>query len=232
LAQQQKHYASTQPNSMMRIPTLRCKSSLPPIPQRLLEFVKWPRKRAKAKATVLDDDSEDDGDEGMHGVDDDEPELSEEEMRLLSTKTGGLFSIVLADESHKLKIVRTRTHQAIAQSGMERFVLITATPTINRSADLFRTLSLLWNHLRPGLMVRSELDMDSAEPASYDDYVSVSASAVEAKLTVVNLLDLSDRVRFLNPTGGERQLLTATASNLLPIILQTIQLRRVKGEVI
>ena len=88
------------------------------------------------------------------------------------------------------------------------------------------------------MMVGSELDMDSAEPASYDDYVSASASAVEAKSTVVNLLDLSDRVRFLNPmgfasiVGGERQLSTATASNLLLIILQTIQLRRVKGEVI
>jgi hypothetical protein len=87
-------------------------------------------------------------------------------------------------------------------------------------------------------MVGSELDMDSAELASYDDYASALASAVEAKSTVVNLLDLSDRVRFLNPmgfaliVGGERQLLTATASNLLLIILQTIQLRRVKGEVI
>ena len=58
----------------------------------------------------MDDDSEDDEDKGMHGVDDDEPELSEEEMRLLSTKTGGLFGIVLADESHKLKTVQTYTH--------------------------------------------------------------------------------------------------------------------------
>ena len=71
----------------------------------MLEFVKLLRKRAKAVATVLDDDSKDDEDEGMHGVDDDEPELSEEEMRLLLTKIGGLFSIVLADDSHKLKTV-------------------------------------------------------------------------------------------------------------------------------
>jgi SNF2 family DNA or RNA helicase len=133
---------------------------------RLLEFVKSLRKRAEAGATVLDGDSEDDEDEGMHGIDDDEPELSEEEMRLLSTKTGGLFGIVLADESHKLKTVRTRTHQAIAQSGMERFVLITATPTINRSADLFGTLSLLWNHLRPGLMVGSICERETIRGAT------------------------------------------------------------------
>jgi hypothetical protein len=67
--------------------------------------VKLLRKRAKAKAIVLDDNSKDNEDEGMHGVNNDEPKLSKEEMCLLLTKIGRLFSIILVDESYKLKTI-------------------------------------------------------------------------------------------------------------------------------
>jgi hypothetical protein len=43
-------------------------------------------------------------------------------------------------------------------------------------------------------MVGLEINMDLAKLASYDDYVLALALAIEAKLTIVNLLDLSNRV--------------------------------------
>ncbi|OBT49311.1 hypothetical protein VE00_00406 [Pseudogymnoascus sp. WSF 3629] len=64
-----------------------------------------------------------------------EPTLSTEELRTISTKAAGLFGIVLADESHKLKSVFTRTHQSIARLGAQHMLLITTTPTINKSID-------------------------------------------------------------------------------------------------
>lgn len=75
--------------------------------------------------------------------DDDELLLSVEQLRTLHTNAGRLFGTVLADDAHKLKSVNTRTHQSIARLGAQRMLLITATPTINKSIDLFGTLSLI-----------------------------------------------------------------------------------------
>lgn len=70
------------------------------------------------------------------------------------------------------------------------------------------------------------------------DYREASNLVRASKLTSVNSPDLLSRVKFLNPVtfrnivASEAQLSTDTASAILPIILSTIQLRRVKGEAI
>lgn len=86
-----------------------------------------------------------------------------EQLRTLHTNAAGLFGTVLADEAHKLKSVNTSTHQSIARLGAQRMLLITATPTINKSIDLFGTLSLIWNGLRSGLVDQLDFSQDDPE---------------------------------------------------------------------
>lgn len=140
---------------------------------------------------------------------------------------------MLADEAHKFKSVNTRTHQSIARLGAQRMLLITATPTINKSIDLFGTLSLIWGGLRPQLAAQ----LDDADDLDIAENRAASHAMRTPEFNDVNL-ELPSRVKFLNPwtfkkiVASELQLGTATAAAVLPIILSTIQLRRVKGGVV
>ncbi|OBT52965.1 hypothetical protein VE04_08781 [Pseudogymnoascus sp. 24MN13] len=172
-------------------------------------------------------------------VEEEEKELSEEQLSVLVSKTPGLFGVVIADESHKLKNARTRTHQAVAKVMPQQLVLITATPTINRTSDLYGTLSLMWNNLRPTIIDDQDIDLEEEEGEPIEQYEEASnevQESVESKTTPINLVPIIGRARFLNPWGfrkivhAEGQLSTSTAAKVLPIILHTIQLRRIKGE--
>ncbi|OBT52141.1 hypothetical protein VE04_08950 [Pseudogymnoascus sp. 24MN13] len=165
----------------------------------------------------------------------DEAVLSREELRTISTKAAGLFGTVLADEAHKLKSVFTRTHQSIARLGASRMLLITATPTINKSIDLYGILSLIWDGLRDGLKDRLDFSLDDPVDVELDDYRAATLAMRQCESTQFDLEELAARVKFLNPTtfkrivSSEQQLTTGTAAAILPIILSTIQLRRVRG---
>lgn len=201
---------------------------------RSLEFTSTPvkNKKGKAKEQHNDDDSDEED------LEDEEADLTEEDMRTLTTKTGGLFSIVLADESHKLKTVRTRTHQAVAHTQANNILLISATPTINRSSDLFGTLSLMWENIRPDLLPEKELSLDeSIYRKDLEEYREKAEEIRANELTAVNLVDFESMLPFLNPrvfaslVSKEKQLTTDTAVCLMPPILCTIQIRRVKGQI-
>jgi len=166
--------------------------------------------------------------------DDDDQELSEEQMRRLKTDLPAVFGIIIADESHKLKSVRTRTHQAVVLALPKNILLITATPTINRSVDLFGSLSIIWRHLHDDLLEKLDFNPDEPPRAEIQDFEN--AVSQFDKLTTVNLLNLPQYIQFLYPatflslTNRERQLSISTAGRILPLILSLIQLRRVKGQ--
>jgi len=180
-----------------------------------------------------DDDDDDDGSSDFDD-DDDDKELSEEQLRRLKTSLSKVFGIIIADESHKLKSVRTRTHQAVSLALPTNLLLISATPTINRPIDLHGSLTLIWRFLREELLEAQAFNKDDPPKASLEDFEF--ATEIFDKLTEVNLVNLGHYVKFLFPAAflsivnRERQLSTSTAAKILPLILSLIQLRRVKGQ--
>ncbi|OBT52966.1 hypothetical protein VE04_08782 [Pseudogymnoascus sp. 24MN13] len=181
-----------------------------------------------------DDTKEHDG--GDESDEEEETSLTKDQMRQLQTKTKGIFGVIIADESHILKSVQTRTHQAIAQAGAKNLLLMTATPTLNRSSDLVGTLSLIWNNMSKDLCKDETILPRNQTQPTMQEYSEASAKVMGSKMNRVNLEELKRRVKFLNPDTfrhmvvSGKQLSTSIAVSVLPIILDTIQLRRVKGE--
>lgn len=199
------------------------------------EDVETPSKKGKGREVIGQSKSSDDQDEDIdNDDDDDEPELSEEQLRRLKTLLPGVFGIIIADESHKLKSVRTRTHQAVLLTCPTNILMISATPTINRPVDLYGTLSLIWRFLRREWFIDRPEEAEDSPLSELDEF----QEAFEGfdKLTSVNLVDFRGYLPYLYPksflaiANREKQLSTATAVGLLPIILTLIQLRRVKGQ--
>ncbi|KFY82329.1 hypothetical protein V500_10624 [Pseudogymnoascus sp. VKM F-4518 (FW-2643)] len=91
---------------------------------------------------------------------------------------------------------------------------------------------------RQSCIDRLDFDIDNPDVLEIGDYREASDLVRASKLTSVNSPDLLAQVKFLNPVtfrhivASEAQLGTDTASAIPPIILSTIQLRRVKGEAI
>lgn len=195
---------------------------------RTLEYINTPQKKGKGKQGEADDDDEDEP--GMAG---EEGELSDEQLRQLTSRAPDIFGIVIADESHKLKTVRTATHQAVRLARPSKMALVTATPTINKPADLFGSLEIIYQNLPPHMQPD-----ESGSGPSEAAYLEASTELNGDKLTPVNLVDLRQYTKFLEPRNflsninQEANLSAATASAILPVILATIQLRRVKGEII
>jgi hypothetical protein len=192
--------------------------------------VKW-RGKGKAKAQVAKSEEDEDRDS-----DDDEPELDEESLKTMISKLPGAFKIIIADEAHKLKSIRTRTHQAVHLARATNILLISATPTINKPSDLFGSISLIWETLRPGLIAASAPENDSLQEIELSEYEEAMVKYEEDyKLTAVNLACITQFLTFLNPMrfrsigNREKSMSTQTGSKLLPIILSIIQLRRFKG---
>ena len=63
---------------------------------------------------------------------------------LIHSYIDGLFARVVADEAQKLKHERTRAHPAVSKLGVAFVNMFTATPMINKPADLKGLLTLLW----------------------------------------------------------------------------------------
>lgn len=196
------------------------------------EDVPTPNSKGKGRRVIEEEDDEDQVSQELD--DDDDQELSEEQLRRLKTAVEGVFGIIIADESHKLKSVRTRTHQAVSLVLPSNILLISATPTINRSIDLYGSLALIWRCMRPGLIDNLRFDYNDPPRMKYGDFKA--ALEMFDKLTPVNLLDIRQFIVFLYPqsflaiANKERQLSTSTAAHTLPLILSLIQLRRVKGQ--
>lgn len=68
--------------------------------------------------------------------------------------------------------------------------MITATPTINKSIDLYGTLSPIWKCLPACLVDQLDYEIDSAPELEVRDYLVASDEAKAAMLTSVNLVDL------------------------------------------
>lgn len=167
---------------------------------------------------------------GGQDDEDDATEMKEEQMRSLRTHASGLFDLVVCDECHKLKTVKTRSHQSVYLAEPKGLIMLTATPTINKHADFYGILCLF-----AGVV-------GSRESLPIDNYQIQLRHFDEAfenlKSTTVNLIDHRKYMPIINPetfrrlAGGGSQMPAGIAGRLLPPILSLIQLRRVKGEVI
>jgi hypothetical protein len=108
--------------------------------------------------------------------------------------------------------------------------MLTATPTVNKPADLDGIL---------GLFAGVVGSWESLPPDNYQIQLRGFDEAYENfKSTTVNLIDHRKYIPIIKPesfrrlAGGGSQVPTEIAGRLLPPILSLIQLRRVKGEVI
>ena len=197
---------------------------------RTLYFEGESRPQAQNRSTQNKEHAED---ENLSGQDDEDDamEIKEEQLRSLRSHTCGLFDLVVCDEAHKLKTTRTRSHQSVYLTEPKRLVLLTATPTINKPADLYGILSLFagvlgsWGESLP-------TESDQVQLSHFDEAYE------EVKSTTVNLVDHRRYRPIICPNnfrrlgGGGFQMPTDIAGRLLPPILTLIQLRRVKGEII
>ncbi len=92
---------------------------------------------------------QDNGEDNDGASSDSESELSslsyqEGVERELASWAAGYFGTIVCDEAHYLKNRYTHVWSSIALVGAEKLILITATPMINRPADLTGLLSLIW----------------------------------------------------------------------------------------
>ena len=180
------------------------------------------------KKSIDKDDQDSDVDDNK------DQELSEEQLRRLKSLLPDVFGIIIADKSYKLKSIRTRTHQAVLLALPTNIILVSATPTINRSADLYSMLSLIWQHLQSDLIEGANFDYNEPPRATLEQF----KEALEDFdiLTTVNFVDIQHYLMFLYPgtfqsiANKERQLSTSVAAQTLLLILSLIQLYRVKGE--
>ena len=83
-------------------------------------------------------------DNAEDNIEEDERELTEEDLNQVHSHCVGVFGNVIADEAQKLKSVRTVTHVPVSQLQARFYLLLTATPMINLPMDLHGLLSLLW----------------------------------------------------------------------------------------
>ena len=87
---------------------------------------------------------------GDEDVDDDEDknsdveEMDESEAQKYSSRAEGLFEWVICDEAHKLHSPKTKTSLSVSRLRAPHLILLTATPMINKPADLYGILTQIW----------------------------------------------------------------------------------------
>ena len=61
------------------------------------------------------------------------------------SRCSDLFERVVCDEAHRLRSPKTKTSLSVSRTKVPHLVLLTATPMINKPADLYGLLSQIWH---------------------------------------------------------------------------------------
>ena len=135
-----------------------------------------------------------------------------------------IFGRVIADEAQKIKNTKSISFQSVKGLGARITCLLTATPMINKPADLHGLLSMVW---------KKEWADGQEDRASAEDYDEAMQEVNRAGLLCQD--NIEDFLWVLNPstfashtiavqTGGQMDPLVA--SQVIPVILSVFQLRR------
>ncbi len=189
---------------------------------------------------------QDNGEDNDGASSDSESELSslsyqEGVERELASWAAGYFGTIVCDEAHYLKNRYTHVWSSIALVGAEKLILITATPMINRPADLTGLLSLIW---------KDEWALPAAGDDAQPQRLALEAykAAEEAMRGLGTRLSSNatdgftplDRYRHvLHPasfrywaTTEQGNMLPENAAQILPAVLMLIQMRRFMSDTI
>ena len=99
-----------------------------------------PFSRARPKPQRADDMTLDDDVLG----EDEEELLDADEVNRVHLYYPGIFARIIADEAQKLKSIAAVAHRSVLDLAARHYILLTATPMINRPMDLVGLLALFW----------------------------------------------------------------------------------------
>ena len=131
----------------------------------------------------------------------------------------GWFGLVICDEVHFLKNIDCLMYRAVELLAAREKLFLTGTPMINRPVDLVGILQLLWDDAWWG---DTDPSLEDYRRAALSSGTSISPAEVGRYL---QYLTLTLYQRFASARSGE-QMSALTTQAVLPVILNTIQLRK------
>ena len=196
-------------------------------------------KASKGKSKVPEETLDEDLDPEEES---DEEEMTESEAMKYISRAEGLFYRVICDEAHKLRSPKTKTSLAILKLGKIVRYLLSATPMINKPADLYGILMQIFMdewaiHTQEAAADPDEngdtVMEDVKKTLTLEDFEAATENLDHIDFDSIDefthLLEPSAFWKFSHPPGG-KQMNALTASKVLPPILRQIQLRRAMGD--
>ena len=161
--------------------------------------------------------------------DDDETEYTEEQVAKMYSKATDTFSLFIFDEAHKLKTVRTRTHQSVKLANPKQIIPLTATLTINKPSDLYGMLCLMEVvRVEAADMLPDDTEVTQKKYKHVVEELDMLPEGDIPNFEVYKPYLSSSNFRKFVPPGAHVD--TVVASRIFPAIFLLVVLRRIKGE--